>query len=108
MEMQHDARARLARRRKRAPAQRGLDVVGVHHARAGAPHGRGDVLRREAAAQQPERRPPAAEQRRVALEHLGLLAQLRPHQPCEVLDRALLAAGHAVAVVEQEDHRGEP
>ena len=74
--MQHDARARIARRRQRAPAERRLDVVRVHDARAGAPHRRGHLVRREAAAQQPERRPAAPERRRVALQDLDLLAEL--------------------------------
>src|SRR4029079_19348567 len=34
-----------------------------------------------------------------------VLAQLGPDQPREIVDRALLAAGYAVPVVEEEDQR---
>ena len=65
-----------------------------------------DVLGAQPAAQQPAAaRPRARERGRVALEHLGLLAQVLADEPGVVLDRALLAAGDAVAVVQEEDHR---
>ena len=54
--------------------------------------------------QQPARRGAAAERRRVALEHLRVLAEVLPDQPREVGDRALLAAREPVAVVQEEDH----
>ena len=56
VQVQHDARARLARGGERPPAERGVDVVGVHHAGAGALDGVRDVLGLEAAAQEPEPR----------------------------------------------------
>ncbi len=103
VQVQHDPRAGGARRGERAPAERRLHVVRVHDARAGAANGSGDVVGCEPAAQQPERGARAAQRRRVALQHLRFLAELRADQPREVLDRPLLPAGHAVAVVEQED-----
>ena len=100
MQVQHDARAGRARRGERAPAERRLDVVGVHDARAGALARRAPT---SSGASPPRSSPSAArraaERRRVALQHLGLLAQLGADQPREVLDRPLLPARHAVAVV---------
>ncbi len=104
VQVQDDARARGARRRQRAPAERRVDVVRVDDARAGAPHGRRDLVRVQPAAQHPRRRASAAERGGVALEQLDVLAQVLAHEPREVLDHALLAAGRAVAVVQDEDH----
>ena len=105
MQVQDDARARRARRGQRAPAERRVEVVGVDDARAGAPHGGGDLVR---VASPPRSRPrpraPRPSAARVALEQLDLLAEVLAHEPGEVLDRALLAAGRAVAVVQEEDH----
>ncbi len=108
MQVQHDPRAGRAGRGERAPAERRLDVVGVDDARARALHGVGDLRRAEAAEQQPAGGVAGRQARGVALEHLGLLGELRADQPGEVLDRPLLPAGHPVAVVQQEDHRGAP
>jgi hypothetical protein len=108
VQVQDDARAGRARGGERAPAQRGLDVVGVHDARAGALDGVGDLGRAEPAEQQTARRVAPRERGRVALQDLGLLAQLAADQPRQVLDRPLLPAGDAIAVVQQEDHRGAP
>ena len=77
-------------------------------ARAGAPHRVADLIRLQAAREQPERRPPAAQRGAVALQHLGLLGELGTDQPGQVRDRALLAAGHPIPVVQQEDHAAEP
>ncbi len=108
MQVEHDARAGGPRGGERAPAERRLHVVGVDDPRAGAPHGGRDVLRRQPAAHQAEGGAARAERRGVALEHLGLLAELGPDQPREILHRLLLAAGRAVPVVQEQDHRGEP
>ena len=72
--------------------------------RPGAADRGGDVVGREPAAQQRHRGARAPQRGAVALEQLGLLAQVLAHEPQEVLDRALLAAGGAVAVVQEEDH----
>ena len=64
----------------------------------------GDLARAQAAAQQAERRVAAADVRRVALEHLDVLAQVLADQPREILDRPLLAARMAIAVMQQQDH----
>ncbi len=104
MQVQHDARAGLPRRGEGAPAERRVDVVGVHDPGPGAADGVRHVLGGEPALQQPGRRAPVAERRGVAREHLRLLAQVLADQPREILDRALLAAREAVAVVQEEDH----
>jgi hypothetical protein len=68
------------------PADRGADRVWVEPSR-----------------DQAERRPPASHRRARALEHLYLVPA--PSQQCSDLgNRALLAPGRAVAVVEKEDH----
>ena len=103
MQVQHHARAGLARRRQRPPAEPRQNVVGVHDPRAAAPHRVGDRGRPQPAAQHARRRPRRAESLRVALQHGRLLAELGADQPREVLDRALLAAGRAVAVVQEQD-----
>jgi hypothetical protein len=82
-----------------------VEVVGVDHARPRAAHGRGDVVGCQTAAQQAGRGACAAEQRRVALEQLDLAAQVLGHQPAQVGHGPLLAAGRAVAVVQEQDHR---
>ena len=105
VQVQHDPRAGLARRLQRPPAERRMHVVRVHDAGALAPHRGGHRVRLQAAAEQPERSARRAQVPRVALEHRRLLAELGPDQPREVLDRALLAAGHAVTVVQEEDQR---
>ena len=58
----------------------------------------------EAAAQHPGRRPGPAEQRRVTLEQLSVLAEPVAHEPHEILDRSFLAPRRPVARVEEEDH----
>ncbi len=108
MQVEHDARARRARRGERAPAQPGLDVVGVHDARAGALDRVGHLGGAEPAGEQPAGGVARGELRGLALEDLGVLAELLADQAGEVLDRLLLPAGDPVAVVQQEDHRGAP
>ena len=72
-------------------------------------------VRRTAARDLVGRRPPrssagrragAPEQRRVAFEQLGVLAEVLADQPQQVLDGALLAPGVPVAVVQEQDHVG--
>ena len=97
-------RARRRARPQRAPAERGLHVVRVDDARAGAPDRRADLLGVEPAAQQTARGGAPRERRAAALEHLDVLAERLRQQRREVLDDPLLAPERAVAVVEQEDH----
>jgi hypothetical protein len=78
--------------------------VGVDDPRPGAAHGVADVRRIQAAAQQAGRRAGPPQRRGVALEQLGVLAQVLAGQPGQVLDRPLLPAGGAVPVVQEEDH----
>ena len=104
VQVQDHAGARLARRLERAPAEVGVHVVRVHDARAGAADRLGDVARPQAAGQQPRGRPRPREGAGVALEHLGRLAEVRRHQPGQVLDGPLLAARDAVPVVQEQDH----
>ena len=104
MQVQHDPGARRAGRGERAPAERRVDVVGVDDARAGPPHRGRDLPRLQAAREQARRGLGTADRGRVALEDLDLLAEVLADEPGELLDDALLAAGHAVAVVQEEDH----
>ena len=104
VEVQDDLRARLARRGERAPAELGQEVVRVDDAGVRPPHGRGDLVGIEPAAQQPGRGAPPPGGRGVPREHLGVLPQVLAHEPDEVVDGPLLAPGRAVAVVEEEDH----
>ena len=60
VQVQHDAGALGPRGRERAPAERRVDVVGVHDPRAGAPHRPGHRARPQAAAEQPRARRAAA------------------------------------------------
>jgi len=80
--------------------------VGVDDPRARAPHGLRDLVRAQAPGEHPGRgaRPP--ERGGVTLEDLRVLAEPLADEPREVLDDALLTAGHAVAVVQEEDHAG--
>ena len=104
MQVQHHPGAGVAGRGERAPAERRVHVVGVHHPRAGAPDRVRDLVGGEPAAQQAGRRPRPAELGRVPLQHLHVLAELLADQPREIVDRPLLAAGMAVAVVQKQDH----
>ena len=106
VQVQHDPRAR-PRAPPPAPASRTPDAR-CARARPGRPS------RRTAAATESGCRPPREQAERSARRARGapsraraprLLAELAPDQPREVLDRALLAAGHAVAVVQEEDQR---
>jgi hypothetical protein len=62
------------------------------------------LLGPQAAAQQPDRRAAPSEPRRGAGEQLRRLAQVLAHEPQQVFHRALLAAGCAVAVVQEQNH----
>ncbi len=105
MQVQHDPRAGLARGGQRAPAERRLQVVRVHDARPARAHRRGDLPRLQPTAQQADRRIASADLRRRALQQLHRLAQPLADEPHEVFHDALLAAGRAVAVVQEQDHR---
>ena len=61
MQVQDDAGARAARGGQGAPAERRVDVVGVHDAGAGAPHGGRDLGGSQATAEQARRRARATE-----------------------------------------------
>lgn len=76
----------------------------MHDSRAGSLDRPRDLLRAQPAAQQARRSGTAAEQRRVALKELGVLAQMLAHKPEQIIDGALLAAAAAVAVMEKQDH----
>ena len=105
MEVQHDARAGLARRGERAPAERRVDVVGVDDAGAGAPDRLAHLLGARARRAAAPRRPGAgraSDESRSSTSTSS--AEMLADQPREVLDGALLATGHAVAVVQQQDH----
>ncbi len=60
----------------------------------------------QAAAQHARRGARAAEQGRVALEQLCLLAEMLADEPQKILDGLLLAAAAAVPVVQEQDHAG--
>ena len=105
MQVQDDAGARRAGRGEPAPAEGRVHVVGVDDVGTGAAHGGGDVVLVDAATQHRDGGTPAPQHGRVALEHLDVLAELLAHEPRDLLDRTLLAAGRPVAVVEEEDHR---
>ena len=105
MQVQDDARAGRARGGERPPAERRLQVVGVHDARAGGAHRGGDLLLAQTAAQQASRRPRGAQRGGVPREQLRVLAQPLAHERQQVLDDPLLPARRAVAVVQEEDHR---
>ena len=98
-------RARPPRGQRPAPASR-TPAARCGRARTRAP------LRRTASATAAGRSPPPSRPAAaragpsavgVALQHGRRLAELGPDQPREVLDRALLAAGRAVAVVQEQD-----
>jgi hypothetical protein len=76
----------------------------VHDPRPRSPHRPRNLLRTQPAAQHPRRRLAAAEQSRIALEQLGILAEVLAHQPEKILYGALLAAAAAVPIVQEEDH----
>ena len=105
--MQHDAGAGLAGSGEGAPAERRVDVVGVHDPRSSAAHRLPHLLGPDAAAQQPGGGAAVGERGGVALEHLDVLAEVLTNQPREVFDRAFLPAWVAVAVVQKKNH-GDP
>jgi hypothetical protein len=105
MEVEDNARAGLPRRGQRPPAERRVDVVGVDDARPRPPDGPADVVGIEPAPQHADRRAGPADDRRVPLEQLGVLAEPVANQPKEVVDRPLLAAGRAITIVQEENDR---
>ena len=104
MQVQDDAGAGVARRFERLRPERRVDVVGVHDPRSGALYGVRDLLRVQAAGEQAARGLPVRDAGGVALEHLDVLVQVLADQPREILDRPLLPARVAIAVVQQQDH----
>ena len=104
MQVQHHPGAGFAGGGERAPAQRRVHVVSVHHTRAGAPDRVRHLVGGEPAAQHAGRRPRPAEFARVPLQHLHVLVEMLADQPREIVDGPLLAAGMAVTVVQQQDH----
>ena len=77
----------------------------VHDTSPALPHGAPDLVGVEPATQQAERGTSAAELLGGACEQLDRFAEALAHEPQQVLDDALLAAGRAVAVVQEENHR---
>ena len=104
VQVQHDTRSGLARRRQRTPAERWIEIVRMHHTRTAQPHRPRHVLGVQSPPQQPGRRAAPAQCRRVPLQQLRLLSQLLAHERHQVRDHALLAARGAVAVVQEQDH----
>ena len=104
MQVKHHARARRPGGGQRPPAQRGLEVVGVDHPRAVAAHGGGNAVGVQPAAQQARGRAPSPQRRRGAGKQLRPLAEALAHQPNQVVHHALLAAGGAIAVVQEQHH----
>ena len=107
MQVQDDPGAGLAGGGQGAPAERRVDVVRVHDARAGAAHRLAHLLGPQAAAQQPGGGAALGERGGVALEDLDVLAEVLADQPREVIDRTFLPAGDAIAVVEEKNHAPE-
>jgi GT2 family glycosyltransferase len=105
VQVQHDAGAGGAGGGERAPAERGLEVVGVHDASAARAHGCGDFAWVEPALQQPARSAATGDLGGGSREQLGGLVQALAHEPDEILDGALLATGRAIAIVQEQDHR---
>jgi len=104
VQVQDDARTGLARGGERAPPQPGQQVVGVDDPRSGALDGVRHLPRIQPAPQQPGGGPRPAEAGAVALEHRHRPAEVLAHEPLQVLDHPFLAAGGAVAVMNQQDH----
>ncbi|HEX3874563.1 MAG TPA: hypothetical protein VHW26_10495, partial [Solirubrobacteraceae bacterium] len=90
---------------QRPPAERRVQVVRVNDPRAGPPDGPTDLLGIEPAAEHSRGGGRPAEPGRVAIEQLGVLAELVADQPEQVLDRLLLAAERPVPVVQEENDR---
>ena len=99
VQMEDDPRASGARRRERAPTERRMHVVRVHHPCSGEPHRSRHVAGGQPAAEQAGRGVPATQRRRVPGQQLRGLAHVLAHEPQQILDDALLAACGAVTVV---------
>ncbi len=106
MQVQHDGGALAAGGGERPPAERGEQVVGVDDAGAAPPDLGGHLAGVEPAPCQARRGCDAAEPARIAREQLGALSELVADEREQALDDPLLATGGAVAVVQEEDHRG--
>ena len=89
---------------ERAPAERRVEVVRVDDPRLRALDGPRHLVRIEAASQQAGGGAGSADPGAVAREQLRVLFEVLAGEPHEVVDDALLAAGRAVAVVQEEDH----
>ena len=96
-------RARAATALLRGGADEDDVAVAVRRTGARVVHAH-NLLRREAAAEQPGRRAGAADRGAVAGHGLRVLAEALAHEPQQILDRPLLAARRPVAVVQEQDH----
>ena len=98
VQVQHDARPGSARGGEGAPSEASGWRLWACTTRAPLSRtGAGDVAGLQSPAQQPGRRSTAPERGRVSLQQLGGLVQVLAHEPLQILDGALLAAGGAVA-----------
>jgi hypothetical protein len=70
---------------QRAPAQAGMQVMGVDDASAGTAHRSRHLLGAQPAAQEPGRGSGTPQMRRIALEQLGVLAQVLSDEPQQVI-----------------------
>ncbi len=101
VQVQDHPRPRGPRRRQCPPAERGVEVVRVHHPRPRAAYRVRHPVGVEAPAQQPRRRSRAAHRRPGAApripstprQQLRRLPQALAHQPQQVVHHALLPPG---------------
>jgi hypothetical protein len=107
VKVKDDPRACVSGRLESPPAQRRGGVVGVDDPCSRFGYGLRDLFGVQAAREQTGRGLFLAEARRVPLQHFDVLVEVFADQPPEVLDRSLLAAHVAVAVVEEEDHAAQ-
>ena len=105
MQVQHDPRPGGSRRRQRPPPETRMQVVRVHDPRRAEAYRLADLGGPYPAPQQSGPRRRTRKRARAAREQLRRLAQLLAHEPHQVLHNALLAAGRAIAVVQEQDHR---
>ena len=107
VQVQHDVRAGLAGGGERPPAERRMQVVGVHERSAARqPDGLRDVAWLQSPAQQSGGGAGAGERGGVSREQLGGLvpgAPARARRHLQVRYRALLPAAVAIAVVQEQD-----
>jgi hypothetical protein len=101
VKVQHDARAGLPGGGKRPPAERRLQVVGVHDSRAGAADRPRDLVGSQSAVQDPRGSDSGREPGGITLQGRDLLTELSTQNFSQLARRLLFTPRDAVSMMKE-------